>query len=191
MSRNVLLINAKAVKDRTALHGNVDDALLLPSIRTAQDMFLMPALGSAFMKRLQDAIEAGSGTGALTTEETALLNDYITDCLVYYTMADFVVSANYQTYAKGTITRNGEGFQSASMRDLTIMRDEYRERAEFYKARLIVFIRRDDNKTAFATYYDSTSNTDSITPDTSAYTSTVWLGDDRSHRDRFGDCCCN
>jgi len=38
MSQNVLLISDEILKDRTAVHGNIDAKLLYPEIKTAQDI---------------------------------------------------------------------------------------------------------------------------------------------------------
>jgi len=47
MSKNTLFISVQSIKDRTGLHANVDEKLVLPEIKTAQDMYILPALGSA------------------------------------------------------------------------------------------------------------------------------------------------
>jgi hypothetical protein len=56
MSRNILFISVQTIKDRTGLHANTDDKLINPEILTAQDMYILPALGSALYDRLQDGI---------------------------------------------------------------------------------------------------------------------------------------
>ena len=84
MSLNTLFISVQSIKDRTGLHANVDEKLVLPEIKTAQDMYIMPSLGSTLYNRLQAGINASN----LNANEQALLNNYVTDCLVYYVMSD-------------------------------------------------------------------------------------------------------
>ena len=45
MSANILFISVESIKDRSGLHGNVDEKLILPEIKTCQDMYILPALG--------------------------------------------------------------------------------------------------------------------------------------------------
>ena len=79
MSLNTLFISVQSIKDRTGLHANVDEKLVLPEIKTAQDMYIMPALGSTLYNRLQ----AGINGSNLNANEQSLLNNYVTDCLIF------------------------------------------------------------------------------------------------------------
>jgi len=56
MSLNTLFISVQNIKERSGLHANVDEKLVLPEIKTAQDMYILPALGTALYNRLQDGI---------------------------------------------------------------------------------------------------------------------------------------
>ena len=105
MSRNILFISVQTIKDRTGLHNNVDDKLINPEILTAQDMFILPALGSALYDRLQDGIMNQD----LTNDESALIDTYITPCLVYYVISELPMGLSYQFYNKGLIRKSGEG----------------------------------------------------------------------------------
>ncbi len=60
MSLNTLFISVQNIKDRSGLHANVDEKLVLPEIKTAQDMYILPALGSALYNRLQAGITANN-----------------------------------------------------------------------------------------------------------------------------------
>lgn len=84
MSRNILFISVDTIKDRTGLHSNTDEKLINPEILTAQDMYILPALGTALYERLQD----GVANNNLTQIETSLLDTYITPTLVYYVMSE-------------------------------------------------------------------------------------------------------
>ena len=76
--KNICFINVNTIKERSALHTNVDDKLILPEILTAQDMYLLPALGTALYNRLQTGIESAN----LTADEIDLLDNFITNPLV-------------------------------------------------------------------------------------------------------------
>jgi hypothetical protein len=67
MSKNTLFISVQSIKDRTGLHANVEEKLVLPEIKTAQDMYILPALGSALYNELQTAVDANTYTQLQTT----------------------------------------------------------------------------------------------------------------------------
>jgi hypothetical protein len=82
----------------------VDDKLINPEILTAQDMYILPALGTGLYERLQDGIQNQD----LTNDESVLLDTYVTPCLVYYVISELPMGLSYQFYNKGLIRKSGE-----------------------------------------------------------------------------------
>ena len=175
MSKNTLFISVQSIKDRTGLHANVEEKLVLPEIKTAQDMYILPALGSALYNELQTAVDANSYTQLQTT----LLDDYIVDCLIYFVMSELPQGLSYQFYNKGLIRKTGENQESPSMQDMIDVANRYRARAEFYKQRLIKYLKQ--NNALYPNYLNFGSGIDSIKPDNEGYTVSMYLG----------DACCN
>ena len=175
MSKNTLFISVQSIKDRTGLHANVEEKLVLPEIKTAQDMYILPALGSALYNELQTAVDANSYTQLQTT----LLDDYIVDCLIYFVMSELPQGLSYQFYNKGLIRKTGENQESPSMQDMIDVANRYRARAEFYKQRLIKYLKQ--NNASYPNYLNFGSGIDSIKPDNEGYTVSMYLG----------DACCN
>ena len=171
MSKNTLFISVQNIKDRTGLHANVDEKLVLPEIKTAQDMYILPALGSALYNQLQTAVEGNT----YTNEETTLLDDYIADCLVYYVMSELPMGLSYQFYNKGLLRKSGENTENPSMQDMIDVANRYRSRAEFYKQRMIKYLKQ--NNVLYSNYLNFGSGIDSIKPDNDGYTVSMWLGD--------------
>lgn len=171
MSKNTLFISVQSIKDRTGLHANVDEKLVLPEIKTAQDMYILPALGSALYNELQDAVVANSYTALQTT----LLNDYIADCLIYFVMSELPQGLSFQFYNKGLLRKTGENQETPSMQDMIDVANRYRARAEFYKQRLIKYLKQ--NNALYPNYLNFGSGIDSIKPDNDGYTVSMWLGD--------------
>lgn len=172
MSKNVLLIDVQAIKDRTGLHKSMDESLLVPEIKIAQDTELQPALGSNFMKRLQEGILAAD----LTSEEQTLLDDYVTDTLVWFTMAQLPVSSSFQLFTKGTLRTRGENAELPSMSEMLDLSDRYKNRGEFYRERLIRYLSL--HSSDFPTYDDGSCGDNDISPTSSGYSVPCWLGDD-------------
>ncbi len=129
MSKNTLFISVQSIKDRTGLHANVDEKLVLPEIKTAQDMYILPALGSALYNELQTAVD----TATYTQLQTTLLDDYIVDCLIYFVMSELPQGLSFQFYNKGLLRKTGENQESPSMQDMIDVANRYKARAEFYK----------------------------------------------------------
>ena len=175
MSKHTLFISVQSIKDRTGLHANVEEKLVLPEIKTAQDMYILPALGSALYNELQTAVDANTYTQLQTT----LLDDYIVDCLIYFVMSELPQGLSYQFYNKGLIRKTGENQESPSMQDMIDVANRYRARAEFYKQRLIKYLKQ--NNALYPNYLNFGSGIDSIKPDNEGYTVSMYLG----------DACCN
>jgi hypothetical protein len=171
MSLNILFISVDTIKDRSGLHLNVDEKLVKGEIKAVQDMYILPALGSALYDRLQAGITANN----LTQLEITLLNDYIVDTLVNFTLAELPQGLSFQFYNKGLLRKGGENFENPSMQDMIDIANRYRARAEFYKQRLIKYLRQ--NIVDFPLYSNYGSGIDAIKPERDAYNSTIWLGD--------------
>jgi hypothetical protein len=171
MSLNILFISVDTIKDRSGLHLNVDEKLVKGEIKAVQDMYILPALGTALYDRLQAGITAND----LTQLEINLLNNYIVDTLVNFTLAELPQGLSFQFYNKGLLRKSGENFENPSMQDMIDIANRYRARAEFYKQRLIKYLRQ--NIVDFPLYSNYGSGIDAIKPERDAYNSTIWLGD--------------
>ena len=74
MSKNILFISAQLVKDMTVANDNIDDKLIVTSIKYAQDVYIHPILGTAFYDALLTKIDTDV---ALSADETILVDRYI------------------------------------------------------------------------------------------------------------------
>lgn len=172
MSLNILFISSDTIKERSGLHYNVDEKLIKPEIKTSQDMYILPALGSALYNRLQDGVSCNN----LTCDEKTLLDDYIADTLVNYVLSELPQGLSFQFYNKGLVRKSSENTDVPSMQDLIDIANRYRARAEFYKQRLIKYLKQ--NQTLYPLYLNFGSGIDAIHPDNDAYRASIWLGDD-------------
>ena len=173
--KNICFINVNTIKERSALHTNVDDKLILPEILTSQDMYILPALGTALYNRLQDGIENNN----LNADEVDLLDNFITNPLVYYTLSELPVGLSYQFYNKGLVRKNSENTETPQMQDLIDVASRYRTRAEFYTQRLIKHLKQvSSTSDKFQEYVNYGTGVDIIKPERDAYQASIWLGDD-------------
>lgn len=175
MSLNTLLMSDEMIKERSTVHGNTDPKLMYPDIKVAQDMYILPILGTALYDKLQAAVNANSWTGL--ADYKSLLDNYIVDALLYFTMAGLPVSISFQFWNKGVVRKQGENTELPQMSDLIDVSNHYRTRAEFYGNRLRLYLVQ--NATAkFPEYYAYGSGVDSVSPDNTGFSMPIYLGDE-------------
>ena len=179
MSLNILFINENLIKSRTGISDAIDGKQIKPTIKLAQDKYILPALGSGLYNRLESGVSANN----LTTNEKTLLDNYVTDALLWFTVAEMVVITSYQFFSKGVLQKTAEDSSSPSKGQLELLERKYMENGEFYKQRLIDYLR--ENNVLFATYLNYGSGFDAIAPQTKAYTSPIYLG--RYNNRRFSN----
>ena len=178
MSKNILFITEQVFKDRTGASNNIDGKQIFPMIKVAGDMHIQPALGSKLYQRLQDGIDNDD----LTNDEKNLLDYYITDCLIWYTMSLLPMVMGFQLFSKGFLQKQSEESKEPSRADLELIEQKYLSMAEFYKTRLIDYLKQ--NFQLFSEYYVFDTGFDTIVPENKAYTCPIWLGSEY-------DCKCN
>jgi hypothetical protein len=171
MSANILFISVETIKDRSGLHNNVDEKLILPEIKTCQDMYILPALGTSLYERLQDGVNCGN----LNCDEKALLDNYIVDCLINYVLSELPQGLSYQFYNKGLVRKSSDNTELPSMQDMIDIANRYKARAEFYKQRLIKYLKQ--NQTLYPEYLNYGAGFDAIKPENDGYTASIWLDD--------------
>lgn len=189
MSLNVLLISDEIIKDRTALHGNVEPKLLYPEIKVAQDMYIHPILGTAlFNKLISDINVSGTTSGVYKT----LLDDYIIDPLMYYVLAGLPIPISYQFWNKGVMRKQGDNTELPSMSDLIDISNNYRIKAEWYAERLTKYLKQGINGNLIPEYSSPGDGIDTINPQHSPFTMPVYLGDsDYCYSLDKNNCRCN
>lgn len=172
MSKKVLFITPQTIKERTGLHANVDEKLVNPEILTAQDMYILPILGTGLYLRLQTAIEENT----LTDKEADLIDTYITPALVYYVLSELPLGISFQFYNKGLIRKTGADQTEPNMADIVDVSNRYKARAEFYRNRLMLYVKETASKGVhFQEYINPGSGVDVVVPTDKAYTMSVHL----------------
>lgn len=173
MSANVLLISVAIIKERTQIHDNIDEKLLYPEIKVAQDMYIHPILGTALFRKIQNDVATGTIAGAYKE----LLDDYIIDALIFYVLSELPQAISYQFWNKGVVRKQGENTELPSMSELFDISNNYKKKAEFYANRLTLFLKQKASE-LFLEYINPGSGLDDIHPAKNAFTMPVYLGND-------------
>ena len=172
MSGNTLLITVQQIKDRTGLHSAVDEKQVKPDIKYCQDAFILPLLGTALMEKLQDDIDAGLPTG----NYLILWRDYILDALTYYVLSESPNTLTYQLYNKGLVRKSSDNTINPDVQEIINEVNRYKKKADFYGQKLADYLLQNYN--LFTEYTSPGSGVDTILPDTNAYDTTFFMGDD-------------
>lgn len=177
MSLNILLLSDEIIKERTSLHGNVDAKLLYPDIKVAQDFYILPVLGTALYNRLQTLVNGGDWTGAAAYK--SLMDNYIIDALMWFTLAELPITLGYQFWNKGVVRKAGQDTETPSMSDLVDVSNTYRNRGETYAKRLKLFLQASLSQSPqpYPEYMQPGTGIDTIYPDQSSFSMPVYLGD--------------
>lgn len=189
MSKNVLLLSVEVLKDRTGIHDNIDPKLLYPEIKTAQDMYIEPILGSNLFNKLITEVEAGSISGA--TDYKNLLDDYVIDCLLNYTLAGLPDAISYQFWNKGVVRKQGDNTELPDMSELVDLSNKYRIRAEWYAERLNRYLKAEADESFLPEYVNGNDTLSDIQPENTSYTMPIFLGKSKYRSLDKDNCHCN
>ena len=166
--QHTLFISATRLKKDTALGGSVDDNLIMPYILLAQDMNILPVLGTDLYEAIKTKINAGTLTGDYKT----LMETYIQPALVQFSFSQLAPYLRLRFVNNAVVVMGAtEQSSSATYDDIKPLMDTATDAAEFYRQRLIDYLR--NNSSSFTEY---TSNTGSdLDPTTRNYYSGINL----------------
>ena len=149
--QHTLYISATRIKKDTALGGSVDDNIIMPYILLAQDMFILPVLGTDLDDKLKSDIQGGSLAGAYKT----LVETYIQPALVQFAFAELAPFLRLRFVNNAVVIMGAtDQSDSASYEDIKPLIDRANDAAEFYRQRLIDYLR--NNTSSFSEYSSNT-----------------------------------
>ena len=161
--QHTLFISTDRLKKDSALGGSVDDNILLPYILMAQDRYILPVLGTDLTNKLISDIQGSSLAGAYLT----LLQTFIQPSLVQYSFATVLPFLRLRMVNNSIVTMSSEQGSSVSHSDLKPLISASIDQAEFYRERLIDYLR--GNLTSFPEYSTNQSSEGDVSPTTQNY----------------------
>ena len=169
----VLFISEATLKAETIISENVDPKLLIPTIKEAQNIYILPLLGTALYNDLVANVSANTLSSAYIT----LLNDYIAPTLIKYSVYECILPLSYKFQNKNIGTKSSDFSQQAPLNDLRYLLDFTKSRAEWYAERVSRFL------LAYQTDYpkyltQENANVATIYPNANNYTNGMFLGPD-------------
>ena len=149
--QHTLYISSTRLKKDSAIGGSVSDDLIMPYILLAQDMSILPILGTDLDAKLKSDIQGGTLTGAYKT----LVETYIQPALVQFAFVSLVPYLRLRFVNNAVVVMGAtDQSSSATYDDLKPVMDTATEAAEFYRQRCIDYLR--NNQTSFPEYSSNT-----------------------------------
>ena len=166
--QHTLMISATRIKKDTALGASVDDNLIMPYILLAQDMNILPVLGTDLYEAIKTKIQGGTLTGVYKT----LVETYIQPALVQFSFSTLAPYLRLRFSNNSVVVMGAtEQSSSASYDDLRPVMETAENAAEFYRQRLIDYLK--NNSSSFSEY-TSNSGAD-LNPTTDNYFAGIQL----------------
>jgi len=144
MANLILFISPAKLKKETALGGSVDDEILSPYIRLAQEMYILPTLGQSLYDDLKTKVEEGTISG---NDET-LMEDYIAPALVQLAFSEALPFIRVRIVNNGVTIMDSEQSTAATYGDMKPLMNRAKDLGQFHIERLMEYI--DNNTTLFS-----------------------------------------
>lgn len=145
--QHTLYISATRLKKDSAIGGSVEDDLIMPYILLAQDMNILPILGTDLDAKLKADVQGGTLSGAYQT----LVETYIQPALVQFSFVSLVPYLRLRFVNNAVVVMGAtEQSSSATYDDLKPLMDTATDAAEFYRQRAIDYLQ--NNSGSFVEY---------------------------------------
>jgi hypothetical protein len=166
--QHTLYISSTRLKKDTALGGSVDDNLIMPYILLAQDMNILPILGTDLDAKLKTEIQAGT----LANQYKTLVETFLQPALVQFSFSTLAPYLRLRFSNNSVVVMGAtEQSSSATYDDIKPLMDTATDAAEFYRQRMIDYLR--NNSSSFPEY-TSNSGAD-LDPTTNNYFAGIQL----------------
>ena len=170
----VLLVDENYIKKYTWVNGSVDPLLMYPAIYLAQDEHLQQYLGTDLYNKIKTDVANNTISGSYLT----LLDNWVRRMVCWWAMYEMLPHLYMKTDNGSLVIRTSEDSQPITQDDLQNYREQSRQKAMFYTARMVDYLC--DNTSLFPEYSTNTQN--QLYSDTDVYPSNnfeISMGSDR------------
>lgn len=154
--------------DNSPVNANVEQKILTQSIKRAEDIYLMPLIGSPLYQTIIGMISGGTMAAGAYKD---LLDLYIAPTLVEYSVLEYIPFTSFKMRNKGVQRQTGENSETVAPTDLSYLTQSVRDTAQFYAQRTIKFLQA--NLQSYPEYYTYTTTIDGTQPAKSDYFSGI------------------
>ena len=154
-----------------------------------QDRYIHSICGTALYDKILSLIPTGELKNDIAfIEYKKLVDDYLTDVLFNYVLAELPMANQYKYVNKGVVIRTSENTTTPDFKELESVMAFYRGYAEWYAERAINYLTA--NSTLFPEYLNPGSDVTVIQPTSNQYRSAIYLGggdieDNRPYSEKY------
>ena len=153
-----LMIHPNEIKANNFVDENVDDKIIRNSIVLAQNLHILPILGTGLFNDIVDDIEAE----AISAANQSLLADYIQPALEWWAMYELVEPLTYKITNKSIMKKSSENSNPISNSEVIMLKDKFKNIAEERTQRLISYLC--ENSDTYTLYDNPGTGSDIIHP---------------------------
>lgn len=153
MAGRVYLISCDYLKENSTINNNVDNNLLNNSIWEGQSIHIQQILGTCLYKAIIELVRSGDIATPQYADYKNLLDEYIQPCTAYWAWYEVIPYIAMKVVNKGIERQSSDYSQPSQLNEMEYLRDEIRNKAEFYSQRLTAFLT--ENKSHFPEYAQS------------------------------------
>lgn len=132
----VFFISTKYLREATPIEDNVDDDKLVPFIVQSQDTYLQQTIGETGYNALKEAVK----NNTLTPDEQTFLRNYVQPLVAQYTFYLALPFIAFKATNKSLSKESSEYSQPVDLGELTYIRNNVKEVAEFYQRRMVKWL---------------------------------------------------
>ena len=137
---SVYLLSEQRLK-KDFLNDNIASELILPSIQTAQDIYLRQTLGDSLLDKICSLVREDE----LAEPYQTLLDEYIIVYLEYLAMAELCVPSTFKLGNIGIAQAYDANVNTQTIQNVKYLESYYKQKAGFYENRLTTFIQQHHN----------------------------------------------
>lgn len=170
MSTYSCFVTTQYIKNNSPIIAYVADDELQPFIKVAQDTSIQKTIGTNLLRDLQAKVLANS----LNTAEITLMNEYLQPATLWCTVYEYLLYSHYKFTNKGINKQNSTDSTSADLSEINFVRDDVRNKAEYFKDRLYKHLLSYMND--FPLFYGGNILPENIAPSYNNYYSGIYTG---------------
>ena len=164
-------IHPNEIKATAYVDENADDKLITNAIAIAQDLYMLPMLGTGIYNDLKTQI----GASTLTALNTTLLATYIVPALRYWTLYELAEPMTYKFINTAISKKYTQYSVPVTHRVLTALKDKFLNIAQWYTERLKLYLV--EHESDYPLYLNPGTGADVIHPRRDSYNCGWYLGE--------------
>lgn len=137
----IYLISTQFLKENTPINDNVADYLLNNAIRDAQTINLQQVTGTKLYRKILELVANGTINDAENEKYKILLDDYAQPLILNYAFMYAIPQIRYKVMNVGVVNQSSDNSTPTDARDLQLVIDDARNKAEYYADILGDFLR--------------------------------------------------